>query len=76
MTDETIINYYKKGYTIDYITKIYHKYKNRNKKPITIGTYKVYPVKLMSKNECRLYICSVIYDWQIKTYMARTQTTS
>lgn len=76
MTDEMIINYYKKGYTIDYISKAYHKYKNRNKKPITMGMYKVYPVKLMSKSDCRLYVSKTIYDWQISTYMAHTKTGS
>ena len=76
MTDETIIGYYKKGFTIDYITKIYYKYKNRNKKSITVGTYKLYPTKLMNKADCRRYVCSVIYNWQIKTYMAHTQTSA
>ena len=76
MTDEIIIDRYKKGFSVDRIAQDYYKFKNRNRKPITMGTYKVYPVKLMSKNECRLYVCKTIYDWQIKTYMARTQTTS
>ena len=74
MTDEKIIEYYKKGYSLDLITKIYHKYKNKDKKPIIIEGHKVYPVKLLSKSDCRLYVAKTIYDWQISTYMARTKT--
>ena len=68
--DETIIDMYKKGYSIDYITKRYHKYKNKNKKPVTIDGITLYPANIYTKNDCRLYVSKVIYDYQIATYMS------
>lgn len=68
--DETIIDMYKKGYSIDYITKRYYKYKNKNKKPVSIDGITLYPANIYTKTDCRLYVCKVIYDYQMLTHMA------
>lgn len=65
MNDERIINMYKQGYTIDYITKIYHKYKNRNQKPVTINGITLFPAKIYNKNDCRLYVIEIIYKYLV-----------
>ena len=41
MTDEMIIDYYKKGYTVDYISKAYHKYKNRTVDYMLVKQYMI-----------------------------------
>lgn len=76
MTDNDIIQYYKKGHSIDYITKIYHKYKNRKQKPVKINGITLFPAKIYTKEACRLYVCQIIYNYLIKGDLERTQTTS
>lgn len=66
MNDETIINYYKKGYSIDYIAKIYHKYKNRNQKPITLNGTVLFPAKIYTRLDCKRYVMSVIFSNLVK----------
>lgn len=76
MNDERIIKMYKEGYTIEYITKVYYKYKNRNKKPITLNNIVLYPTKLFSRSDCRLYVIEVIYRYLINKDDVQTQTFS
>ena len=73
MNDERIINMYKQGYTIDYITKVYHKYKNRNQKPVTINGITLFPVKIYSKADCRLYVIEIIYNYLINDDITDTK---
>lgn len=76
MSDETIIKYYKEGFTIDYIADIYYRYKNRKLKPIFANGYFLYPSKLLNKSECRLHVCEVIYHFLITGDLARTKNVS
>lgn len=72
MVDNDIIMLYEKGYSIDYITKRYYKYANRNQKPINADGVLLFPAKIYKKSECRLYVCSVIYDYMISKYKKNT----
>lgn len=62
MNDTRIIEMYENGFNIDYIAKIYCKYKNRNHKPVIIDGVKCFPVKLYTKSQCSVYVHSVIYS--------------
>ena len=46
MSDEKIIDMYFQGYSIDYIAKCYHRYKNRNQKPVILDGIKLFPAKI------------------------------
>lgn len=72
MNDERIVKMYKQGSSIDYITKVYHKYKNRNLKPIVVNGITLYPSKVFTKSDCRLYVCKVIYHYLINGDLAHT----
>lgn len=74
MNDERIIKMYEQGFTIDYITKIYHKYKNRNLKPVTINGTTLFPVKIYKKSDCRLYVIETIYKYLIDKDVVSAQT--
>lgn len=74
MNDNDIISYYKKGFSVDYITKIYHRYKNRNSKPVILDGIKLFPAKIYSKSDCRLYVSEVIYNNLISNYNRYTSS--
>lgn len=65
MNDERIIRMYNDGYSIDYIAKVYLKYKNRNLRPIKANGVIIVPVKLYTKHDCLLYVHSTIYSYII-----------
>lgn len=67
--DNTIINMYRDGYSIDYIVKRYYKYKNKKQKPIKINGIVCYPAKIYDMTYCRTYVVEVIYN-HIKTKQA------
>ena len=63
MNDKKIIELYNEGFSIDYIAKVYLKYKNRNSKPIFINGIKCFPAKIYTKSQCLLYVHQVIYHY-------------
>ncbi len=63
MDDNRIIELYNNGYSIDYISKSYYKFKNRNFKPIFIDGIKLYPSKIYTKIECKNYVMQIIYSY-------------
>lgn len=69
---KTIISMYRGGYGIDFITKRYYRYKNKNKKPIKIDNFIVAPVKVYNLSYCRMYVCEVIYNYTIQQYNKST----
>ena len=70
MNDQRIIKMYNQGFSVDYISKVYCKYKNRNLKPIIV------PVKLYTKHDCILYVSRVIYSYIINKDTVDAQTVS
>ena len=66
MNDEKIIEMYKKGYSMNYISRVYYKYKNRNKKPIFVDGVKLYPVNVYNMTDCKLYVSQLIYSYILK----------
>ena len=65
MNNGRIISMYKNGYTIDFITKRYYKYKNKNSKPVVINGLTLYPAKIYDMKYCRLYVVEIIYKYLI-----------
>lgn len=63
MKDEEIINLYKKGYSVKYISKIYYKFINRERKPITLDGVVLYPTEILNLFQCSNYVSSVIYSY-------------
>lgn len=61
--ENTIINMYKSGYSIDFIVKKYYKYKNKKQKPIKINGIVCYPAKIYTMDICRTYVIEVIYNY-------------
>lgn len=76
MNDEKIIKMYNDGYSIEYISKAYYKYKNRNRKPITFNNVVLYPTKLLSKADCRLCVIEIIYKYLTDKDYAQIQSFS
>ena len=74
MNDEKIIKMYKEGFSIDYIANSFHRYRNRDLKPVKINGIVLYPVKIYTKADCRLYVIETIYKYLINGDMAHTQT--
>lgn len=66
MNDEKIIELYEKGYCLDYISRIYYKYKNKNKKPVFIDGVKLYPISIYKLSDCKLYVYRLIYSHILK----------
>lgn len=64
--DNTLINMYKTGYSIDYIVKRYYRYKNKKQKPVKINGIVCYPSKIYDMSYCRTYVVELIYNY-IKT---------
>lgn len=60
--DDILLSLYKKGYSIDYLTKKYYSYVNKNRKIIRIGDTIVIKTKLKSFSECRLYVVKLVAD--------------
>lgn len=63
MDDKQIIDLYNKGFSINYISRMYYKYKNRNKKPIFIDGIKLVPVNIYNISDCKLYVNKLIYSY-------------
>lgn len=76
MDDERILDMYKKGFTIDFITKRYYKYINRNSKPIVLDGVRLFPAKIYTMEYCRLKVVEVIYNYLINGDLAHTQTSA
>ena len=60
---KTIISMYDTGYSIEFITKRYHRYKNKKQKPVKINGSTYFPPKIYTMDYCRLYVTGVIYDY-------------
>ena len=76
MNDQRIIKMYNQGFSVDYISKVYCKYKNRNLKPIKANGVIIVPVKLYTKHDCILYVSRVIYSYIINKDTVDAQTVS
>lgn len=63
MDDKRILNMYLNGYSIDYIARIYYKYKNRNQKSIILNGTKLFPAKIYTLSDCKVYVYHVVYDY-------------
>ena len=61
MNEERILKMYKLGYSINYISKRYYKYLNKNSKPVKIDNTFYFPPKVFTMDYCRLYLSLVIY---------------
>ena len=72
MEDKDIIMLYEKGYSIDYIANRFYKFKNRKQKPVIVDGVVLFPAKIYKKSDCRLYVCSVIYDNMVSQYKEKT----
>lgn len=68
MGKNRIIEMYKKGFSIDYISRKYYKSINKNKKPIKINGMIILPTKIYNLSYCRMFVSEVIYDYTIKEY--------
>lgn len=76
MSDEKIIDMYFQGYSIDYIAKCYHRYKNRNQKPVILDGIKLFPAKIYNLSDCKLYIYKLVYSYIINDKLPDPQAFS
>lgn len=67
MTDYIIFGYYESGFSIDYIVNKVYNYKNSNKKPIQINGINYYPAKTFTKDDCRILVYKIIYNFLINS---------
>lgn len=63
MNDERIVKMYKLGYSINYISKRYYKYLNKNSKPVKLDNTFYFPPKIYTMDYCRLYVSEIIYKY-------------
>lgn len=68
MENDTIIDMYKKGFSIDYIAHRYYRKVNKNNKPIKINGVIITPVKIYNLSYCRMYVSEIIYNYTIQQY--------
>lgn len=68
LMNKTIVNMYNAGYSINFISKKYYKYKNKNQKPIKIEGNIYFPPKIYNMDYCKLYVSEVIYDYCKEEY--------
>ncbi len=62
ITEEKIIELYKKGFSIDYITKLYYKNLNKGQKPVMLDGVMLFPAKTYKKDYCKTRVCEIIYN--------------
>ena len=67
MTDKIIFGYYEKGFSINYIVNKVYKYKNVNNQPIQINGINYYPAKTFTKDDCRILVYKIIYNFLINS---------
>lgn len=72
MSNNDILERYKKGYSIDSIAKAYYRFINKSQKPIKIEGSVYFPPKIYNLSYCRMFVSSVIYDYMIQKYNAST----
>lgn len=69
LIEKTIINMYRKGYSINFIVKKFYKYKNKNSKPIFINGEKFFPPKIYTMTYCRMCVTEIIYKYNTDAYL-------
>ncbi len=62
MNDVKIIDMYYKGFSINYISKCYSRYKNRNTKLIELDAMKLFPIERYTLSDAKVYVHKVIYN--------------
>lgn len=70
MDDDRIIRMYKDGHSINFISKRYYKFKNKNSKPIKLDNSFYFPPKVYNMEYCRLYVTEIIYKYLQKNYQS------
>lgn len=70
MNDNDVINMYKRGFSINYISKRYYKFKNKNSKPVKLDNTFYFPPKVYTMDYCRLYVSEVIYKYLQMNYQS------
>lgn len=61
--NKTLLNMYKKGYSMKSIVKKFYKFKNKNSKPININGVWCFPPKIYDMKFCNLYVYELIYKY-------------
>lgn len=68
LMDKAIINMYKQGYTINFISKKYYKYINKKQKPIKIEGVMYFPPKIYNMEYCKMYVTEIIFNFYKDEY--------